>query len=122
MRRHTHSLLTPPARTVRAVGGEKGEGWLCKVARFSCDSASAHPLQHEQNSSAKTGVGTPIYMAPEIIYGGNRYDAKVRGFAARTSAPVASYWHPASRTCVWCHVCCAAANRFTFVMCRHPSR
>ena len=33
--------------------------------------------QHEQNSSAKTGVGTPIYMAPEIIYGGNRYDAKV---------------------------------------------
>ena len=34
--------------------------------------------QHEQNSSAKTGVGTPIYMAPEIIYGGNRYDAKVR--------------------------------------------
>ena len=33
-------------------------------------------LQHEQNSSAKTGVGTPIYMAPEIIYGGNRYDAK----------------------------------------------
>lgn len=34
-------------------------------------------VQHEQNSSAKTGVGTPIYMAPEIIYGGNRYDAKV---------------------------------------------
>lgn len=33
--------------------------------------------QHEQNSSAKTGVGTPIYMAPEIVYGGNRYDAKV---------------------------------------------
>jgi serine/threonine protein kinase len=29
------------------------------------------------NSSAKTGVGTPIYMAPEIIMGGNRYDAKV---------------------------------------------
>lgn len=35
-------------------------------------------MQHEQNSSAKTGVGTPIYMAPEIIYGGNRYDAKAR--------------------------------------------
>ena len=26
-------------------------------------------VQHELNSSAKTGVGTPIYMAPEIIYG-----------------------------------------------------
>ena len=42
------------------------------------DADIAHRLsvQHEQNSSAKTGVGTPIYMAPEIIYGGNRYDAK----------------------------------------------
>ena len=29
------------------------------------------------NSSAKSGVGTPIYMAPEIVYGGTRYDAKV---------------------------------------------
>lgn len=34
--------------------------------------------KHEMNSSAKTGVGTPIYMAPEIIYGSNRYDAKAR--------------------------------------------
>lgn len=34
--------------------------------------------KHEMNSSAKTGVGTPIYMAPEIIYGSNRYDAKVK--------------------------------------------
>ena len=33
--------------------------------------------KHEMNSSAKTGVGTPIYMAPEIIYGSNTYDAKV---------------------------------------------
>ena len=33
--------------------------------------------KHEMNSSAKTSVGTPIYMAPEIIYGSNRYDAKV---------------------------------------------
>lgn len=36
-------------------------------------------VQHELNSSAKTGVGTPIYMAPEIIYGGNKYDAKASG-------------------------------------------
>ncbi|CAK0784789.1 hypothetical protein CVIRNUC_007993 [Coccomyxa viridis] len=33
--------------------------------------------KHEMNSSAKTSVGTPIYMAPEIIYGSNRYDAKM---------------------------------------------
>ncbi|GAB4823630.1 hypothetical protein N2152v2_010676 [Parachlorella kessleri] len=32
--------------------------------------------KHELNSSAKTGVGTPIYMAPEIIYGSMKYDAK----------------------------------------------
>ncbi len=33
--------------------------------------------KHEMNSSAKTNVGTPIYMAPEIILGSNRYNAKV---------------------------------------------
>lgn len=33
--------------------------------------------KHELNSCAKTGVGTPVYMAPEVIYGGNRYDAKM---------------------------------------------
>ena len=35
-------------------------------------------VQHEMNSSAKTGVGTPVYMAPEVILGENKYDAKVR--------------------------------------------
>ena len=35
------------------------------------------PPQHELNSSAKTGVGTPIYMAPEVIFGGNLYKPKV---------------------------------------------
>lgn len=34
-------------------------------------------LQHEMNSPAKTGVGTPVYMAPEVILGDNKYDAKV---------------------------------------------
>ena len=33
--------------------------------------------KHEMNSSAKTHVGTPIYMAPEIVLGSNRYNAKV---------------------------------------------
>ncbi|KAL6779047.1 SNRK2E [Auxenochlorella protothecoides x Auxenochlorella symbiontica] len=33
--------------------------------------------KHELNSSAKTGVGTPIYMAPEVIYGGSKYNAKL---------------------------------------------
>ena len=36
--------------------------------------------KHELNSPATTGVGTPIYMAPEIIYGISRYDAKVRSW------------------------------------------
>ena len=35
-------------------------------------------LQHELASPAKTYVGTPVYMAPEIILGPKRYDAKVR--------------------------------------------
>ncbi len=35
-------------------------------------------MQHDINSPAKTGVGTPVYMAPEIIMGGKRYDAKVK--------------------------------------------
>jgi serine/threonine-protein kinase SRK2 len=32
--------------------------------------------KHEMNSSAKTGVGTAIYMAPEVILGDDVYDAK----------------------------------------------
>ena len=35
--------------------------------------------KHDSDSSAKTGVGTPIYMAPEIIYGSNTYNPKVWG-------------------------------------------
>jgi len=35
--------------------------------------------KHEMNSSAKTGVGTPVYMAPEVILGDQKYDAKVTG-------------------------------------------
>ena len=38
--------------------------------------------KHDFNSPATTGVGTPIYMAPEIIYGSTRYDAKVCKHAA----------------------------------------
>lgn len=49
--------------------GSDGTRPLLKICDFGYS-------KHEQNSSAKTGVGTPIYMAPEIIYGGNRYDAK----------------------------------------------
>jgi len=32
--------------------------------------------KHEMNSSAKSGVGTPIFMAPEIVFSGKTYDAK----------------------------------------------
>lgn len=34
-------------------------------------------LQHDANTPAKTKVGTPVYMAPEIIMADQRYDAKV---------------------------------------------
>jgi len=51
--------------------GQDGTRPLLKICDFGYS-------KHEMNSSAKTGVGTPIYMAPEIIHGGNRYDAKVR--------------------------------------------
>ena len=51
-------------------GGSKGRP-LLKICDFGYS-------KHEMNSSAKTSVGTPIYMAPEIVYGSNRYDAKVR--------------------------------------------
>ena len=37
-------------------------------------------VQHEMNSSAKSGVGTAVYMAPEVILGESKYDAKVRGW------------------------------------------
>ncbi|KAK9809250.1 hypothetical protein WJX72_012085 [[Myrmecia] bisecta] len=51
--------------------GSDGTRPLLKICDFGYSQG-----KHELNSSAKTGVGTPIYMAPEIIYGGNRYDAK----------------------------------------------
>lgn len=57
--------------------GQDGTRPLLKI----CDFGYA---KHDMNSSAKTGVGTPIYMAPEIIYGGNRYDAKVRTHSFRS--------------------------------------
>ena len=48
-----------------------GKRPLLKIADFGYS-------KHEMNSSAKTGVGTPVYMAPEVILGDNKYDAKVR--------------------------------------------
>ena len=47
-----------------------GKRPLLKIADFGYS-------KHEMNSSAKTGVGTPVYMAPEVILGDNKYDAKV---------------------------------------------
>lgn len=46
-----------------------GKRPLLKIADFGYS-------KHEMNSSAKTGVGTPVYMAPEVILGDNKYDAK----------------------------------------------
>ena len=50
--------------------GRDGTRPLLKICDFGYS-------KHEQNSSAKTGVGTPVYMAPEVILGESKYDAKV---------------------------------------------
>ncbi|DBB15364.1 TPA: hypothetical protein ACH3X3_003607 [Trebouxia sp. C0006] len=42
-----------------------GKRPLLKIADFGYS-------KHEMNSSAKTGVGTPVYMAPEVILGDNK--------------------------------------------------
>lgn len=68
--------------------GQDGTRPLLKICDFGYS-------KHEMNSSAKTGVGTPIYMAPEIIHGGNRYDAKVR---ARNACLRHSLARPGART------------------------
>ncbi|KAK9803878.1 hypothetical protein WJX72_001318 [[Myrmecia] bisecta] len=49
--------------------GRDGTRPLLKICDFGYS-------KHEMNSSAKTGVGTPVYMAPEVILGSNKYDAK----------------------------------------------
>lgn len=49
--------------------GKDGSRPLLKICDFGYS-------KHELNSSAKTGVGTPVYMAPEVILGDNKYDAK----------------------------------------------
>ena len=37
------------------------------------------PSQHDLSSTTNTRLGTPIYMAPEIIFVSKKYDAKVGG-------------------------------------------
>ena len=51
--------------------GRDGTRPLLKICDFGYS-------KHEMNSSAKTGVGTPVYMAPEVILGDQKYDAKVK--------------------------------------------
>jgi serine/threonine-protein kinase SRK2 len=56
-----------------------------KLENLLLDDAGPRPLlkmcdfgysKHELNSSAKSGVGTAMYMAPEVILGKTKYDAK----------------------------------------------
>ncbi|PRW33203.1 Serine threonine- kinase SAPK1 [Chlorella sorokiniana] len=53
----------------RATSGIDGDWPLLKICDFGYS-------KHELNSTAKTGVGTPLYMAPEVISGAAKYDAK----------------------------------------------
>jgi serine/threonine protein kinase len=57
--------------------GRDGTRPLLKICDFGYS-------KHEMNSSAKTGVGTPVYMAPEVILGDSKYDAKVRDLLRNT--------------------------------------
>lgn len=49
--------------------GHDGTRPLLKICDFGYS-------KHEMNSSAKSGVGTPAYMAPEVILADNHYDGK----------------------------------------------
>ena len=90
-----HSTLKPDVCT----GSPPLSRSICERSECTWSEISVLLLQHEANSgTAKTSVGTPIYMAPEIIYGSNRYDAKVKdqGQAARASGMKTCH-KPASR-------------------------
>lgn len=69
--------------------------------------------KHELNSPATSGVGTPIYMAPEIIYGISRYDAKVAPRSVRAGRVVLP---PPPTTAVGGRMC-AAGSRAAEGMC-----
>ena len=86
--------------------GQDGTRPLLKICDFGYS-------KHEMNSSAKTGVGTPIYMAPEIIYGGNRYDAKVRSCPAvkALTSVRARATRPLPGACPFLTGCCACRRR-----------
>ena len=60
--------------------GRDGTRPLLKICDFGYS-------KHELNSSAKTGVGTPVYMAPEVILGEAKYDAKV-SYHIHASIPI----------------------------------
>jgi serine/threonine-protein kinase SRK2 len=49
--------------------GRDGSRPLLKICDFGYS-------KHEMNSSARSGVGTPVYMAPEVILGESKYNAK----------------------------------------------
>ncbi|KAK9795493.1 hypothetical protein WJX73_006956 [Symbiochloris irregularis] len=49
--------------------GKDGIRPLLKICDFGYS-------KHDRSSSAKSGVGTPVYMAPEVILGDNHYNAK----------------------------------------------
>lgn len=53
-----------------AQDGSNGYKPLLKICDFGFS-------KHENNSTAKTSVGTALYMAPEVLIGCNKYDAKM---------------------------------------------
>ena len=106
--RHAGWLLSALARDLQGVANrdlklenllldrEEGPGNrpLLKICDFGYS-------KHEMNSSAKTNVGTPIYMAPEIVYGSNRYNAKVVHPPSPSSLPPGSGAFCGSDPLIW---------------------
>ena len=57
-------------------------------------------MQHDVNSPAKTVVGTPVYMAPEIILAAKHYDAKV----SQQTLLLSAYCFESQRTMALLHL------------------
>ena len=90
-------------RVATAVDARSNRRPLLKICDFGYS-------KHELNSPATSGVGTPIYMAPEIIYGISRYDAKVN-CAEAPRHPPSRRWCTAAITLHHGHGCLQHATR-----------
>ena len=113
---HCAGDLTPsgavclfPLRACRAMHQQLSQASLVSCTVSVGANGLMSCMQHDVSSPAKTTVGTPVYMAPEIILGGKRYDAKV-------STPCLS--HAMCQACASGAVtCCISASHLGVMQC-----